>query len=47
MTLLDSIDRCSGDTKGDRGIGEIFDGAITMEELKQQFMRWSDLADGK
>jgi predicted Fe-S protein YdhL (DUF1289 family)/catechol 2,3-dioxygenase-like lactoylglutathione lyase family enzyme len=47
MTLLDSIDRCSGDTKGDRGIDEIFDGAITMEELKQQFMRWSDLADGK
>ena len=47
MTLLDSIDRCSGDTKGDCGMGEIFDGTITMEELKQQFMRWSDLADGK
>jgi hypothetical protein len=47
MTLLDSIDRCSGDTKGDFGMGEIFDGAITMEELKQQFLRWSDLADGK
>jgi hypothetical protein len=47
VTLLDSIDRCSDDTKGDRGMGEIFDGAITMEELKWQFLQWSDLAERK
>ena len=47
MTLLDSIDRCSDDAKGDRGMCEIFDGAVTVEELKQQFLLWSDLVDRK
>ncbi|KAL3774485.1 hypothetical protein ACHAW5_000683 [Stephanodiscus triporus] len=44
MTLLDAIDRCLDD---DCSMGGIFDGAITMEELKQQFVYWSDLADSK
>jgi hypothetical protein len=47
MTLLDAIDRCSDDTEGDRGTGETFDGAITIEELRRQFLHWSDLADRK
>jgi len=47
MTLLDAIDRCLDGAEGDCSMGEIFDGAITMEELKQQFVHWSDLADSK
>lgn len=45
MTLVDAMDRCSD--KFHDGEMVKFDGAVTMEELTQQYEHWSDLAKKK